>query len=121
MTHAPNPYQSPDTTTTAGLKSSTPWLWFWCACSLAASSLSLVLWYMYGQWHWHKGPWEETLPGSLGLSWIMAVDGSKACSVLLAIFSLCVTVAIFRKGRRLQGWLTLPTCVLSLLTVGYVT
>ena len=116
-----NPYKPPETTEASVRKSLALWLWFWCACSVAASSVSLLLFGLYGHWHWHKGPWEQSLPGSLGLSWSMAVEGPHTCSFLLAIVSLCVTIAIFRKGGRLQGWVALPTCLMSLLTVGVVT
>lgn len=116
-----SPYKSPETTGGAVRRSPQYGLWAWSACSVTASLLSLALFYLYGHWHWHRGPWEATLPGQLGLTWIAAVDGSKACSALLAVLSLCITVAIFRKKGYVQGLVTLPTCLLSVMTVGVVT
>ena len=121
MTTEVNPYKSPETTEAAVRERPALSLWLWCAGSVAASSLSLLLFYLYVHWHWYPGPWEQSLPGQLGLSWLVAVDGSKACSALLAIVSLVITILIFRKRGRLQGAVTVPTCFLSLLTVGYVT
>jgi len=68
-------------------------------------------------WHWYRGPWEKTLPGYLGVKWWVAVDGAKGGSVLLALLSLVITVQVFRRKEYFHGVLTLPTCLLSLLTV----
>jgi hypothetical protein len=112
-----NPYEPPKTPGAAA----TPWsslrLWLWCASSVAASVLSLALFYLYGHWHWHRVPWAETLPGRMGLSWITAVDGSKEFSVLFALISLCITITIFRKKGFLPGLVSLPTCLLSVMTI----
>lgn len=116
-----NPYEPPKTMETAVGGRTNAWPWIWAACSVAASSLSLMLFYLYGHWHWHAGPWEQTLPGQFGLSWITAVDRSKELSMLLAGVSLVITIVLFGKGCRLQAMLTLPTCMLSVLTVPIVT
>lgn len=116
-----NPYRSPKAHDEAVAPLATIKLWRWSACSVAVSVLSLVMFYLYARWHWYRGPWEETLPGQSGFDWVTAVDGSKACSVLLAVVSLVITIAIFRKRGYLQGLVSLPTCLLSLLTVPAVT
>jgi hypothetical protein len=116
-----NPYKPPEIAERLVGVSRRQWFWLWSTISVVASSLSLVLFYLYGHWHWHRGPWAETLPGQLGLSWLVAVDGSKACSALLALVSLVITVVLFRKKAYLQGAVTVPTCFLSMLTVGAVT
>jgi len=101
----------------AAKRSSSLSLWLWSGCSLANSLLSLWFFYCYGQWHWHRGPWEQTLPGQLGLTWLTAVNGAKQCSVLLAFVACVITVSIFWKKGYLQGLVALPTCILSLMTV----
>ena len=116
-----NPYRSPESYEHGRCAPRRRRLWFWSAGSLATSSLSLVLFYLYGHWHWHPGPWEATLPGQLGLSWIAAVDGSKAASALLAIVSLVISTMLFGRGAYLQAAVTLPTCFFSILTVPVVT
>lgn len=119
-----NPYQSPETDGTESRRPQEAGLWLRSACSLAASLCSLGLFYLYTYWHWYTlyhGPWGESFPGQLGLSWLVAVDGSKACSVVLAIVSLIFTAGLFNRKATLQGMLTLPTCVLSLLACLVVT
>jgi len=116
-----NPYESPKGAEKATGGPFSLWLWGGAACSLACSVSSLVFFYLYGYWHWHDGPWQQTLPGQFGFSWIFAVDGSKTLSMILAIASLAITIAIFRNKGYVQGIVTLPTCLLSLLTVGVVT
>jgi hypothetical protein len=116
-----NPYRSPETAGDAAKRSSPLSLWLWSACSLANSLLSLLFFHFYGQWHWHRGPWEHTLPGQLGLTWLTAVGGAKQCSVLLALVSCVITVSIFQKKGYLQGIVASPTCILSLMTVVVVT
>jgi hypothetical protein len=91
------------------------------ALSVFASLLSLLLFYLYGHWHWQTGPWQLTIPGRLGLSWVATVDGSKMYSMLLALISLVITIALFRKKGRFQGLVSLPPCLLSLMTVPIVT
>jgi hypothetical protein len=114
-----NPYKSPETAEAAVRRSENVWLW--CVCSLAASLLSLLLFFCYGHWHWHPGPWEQTLPGQMGISWSTAVGRAKDCSALLAIVSGVITILIFAKKRCIQGAITLPTCLMSLVTVPIVT
>ena len=83
--------------------------------------ISIVLFSCYMHWHWYRGPWNETLPGQLGLGWIAAVDGSKACSALLALLSLGTAIYLFQKKAYLQGCVASPTCLLSLLTIPFIT
>lgn len=116
-----NPYKAPEATPHETTRSSQWRLWVWAVSSILASVLALVLFGLYGHWHWYPGPWAETLPGQLGLTWIVAVNGAKTCSALLALFSLCVTVALFGRRAYLQGCISLPACVLSLATVAIQT
>lgn len=96
-------------------------LWLWSAGSVIASVLSMFLFYLYGHWHWHEGPWQLTFPGQLGLSWRVAVGASKACSVLLSVISLVITITVFRRKGYRQAFASLPTCFFSLTTVLMVT
>ena len=62
-----------------------------------------------------------TLPGQFGLSWLAAVGGSKDASTLLALVSLVITIMLSAKKAYLQAAVTVPTCLLSILTVPVVT
>ena len=116
-----NPYQSPESSGNAPAASRRRRLWLWCASSLAASSLSLAFFYLYGHWHWHPGPWEATLPGQSGLSWLAAVGGAKNASAVLALVSFVITIMLFGRKAYLQAAVTVPTCLLSMLTIVVVT
>lgn len=116
-----NPYESPKAgEQTPGTTLSTRF-WLGAFCSLTCSVSSLLLVYLYGYWHWYQGPWGQSLPGRLGLSWIFAVDGSKTLSMLLAVLSLVITIVVFRAKGRVQGIVSLPTCLLSVMMMGFVT
>ncbi len=116
-----NPYRSPESSDRVRSTARGARLWFWCVSSLATSSASLVFFFLYGHWHWHPGPWEVTFPGQLGLSWPAAVDGSKTVSTLLALISLVITIMLYARKAYLQAAVTVPTCLLSILTVPAVT
>jgi len=111
-----NPYRSPKNRESAEAMSDERLLWLWAVSSIIASVLSIVLFGLYGHWHWHDGPWELTIPGQLGLSWLVAVDGSKAISTLLAVVSLMLTVLTFAGRGHSQGLASLPTCLAALTT-----
>ena len=116
-----NPHRSPESSDHARRPPRRAPLWLWCVICVAASSASLEFFFLYGHWHWHPGPWEATLPGQMGLSWLAAVGGAKNMSALLALVSLVITLMLFARRAYLQAVITLPTCLLSLLTVPVVT
>lgn len=94
--------------------------WPWTIVSLITSMVSLLTFALYGGWHWHRGPWENTLPGLLGIQWSTAVVGAKDLSVILAVVSLLVAIYVFLRKKYLQAFLCLPTCLLALLTIPFM-
>lgn len=115
-----NPYQSPAVPNNTSRRS-TVRLWLVTIASLACSLTSLFLCGLYGHWHWYRQSWQNTLPARLGLSWSDTLALTSIVQMGLAILSMAIAIALFRRKHRLHGWICLPISIFAILALGVMT
>jgi len=118
-----NPYQSPETPNNTSPGRSSLRRWLATVVSLGCSLASLFLCGLYGHWHWYclRQSWQSSLPGRLGLSWSDALALTSTVQMGLAILSMAITIALFRRKHRLHGWVCLPISIFAILALGVMT